>query len=388
LKFKDREGHCIVSQKHVEDGYRLGQWVAMQRQAKSDLTDDRLRRLYEIGFVWDPYIDKWEAGYAALLKFKDREGHCRVPTNLIEDGYRLGQWVAVQRQAKPDLTEDQLRRLDDLGFVWNVLEEQWEAGYVALLKFKDREGHCIVPDKHSVDGYRLGQWVTYQRQAKPDLTEDRLHRLDELGFIWDARSELWEAGYAALIKFKNREGHCRVPPRHIDDSYRLGQWVGVQRENKPDLTEYRLRRLDGIGFVWDPFADKWEAGYTALLKFNDRKGNCLVAVNHVEDGYRLGKWCSAQRQAKSALTEDRLRRLDELGFIWDARSELWEAGYAALIKFKDREGHCRVPSNHVEDGYRLGQWCSVQKQKKEEMNTNRRLRLDKLCFIWDLRSNL
>jgi hypothetical protein len=250
LKFKDREGHCIVSQKHVEDGYRLGQWVAMQRQAKSDLTEARLIRLNEIGFVWDPYIVKWEAGYAALLKFKEREGHCRVPTNLIEDGYRLGQWVAVQRQAKPDLTEDRLRRLDELGFVWNVLEEQWESGYVALVKFKDREGHCIVPDKHRVEGYRLGQWVTSQRQAKPALTEDRLRRLDELGFIWDARSELWEAGYAALVKFKDREGHCRVTAKHVEEGFRLGQWCGVQKQKKEEMNTDRRMRLDKLCFIW------------------------------------------------------------------------------------------------------------------------------------------
>jgi hypothetical protein len=216
-----------------------------------------------------------------------------------------------------------------------------------------------------------------------------LRRLNELGFVWDFLTTQWEAGYNALVKFKNREGHCRVSQYHIEDGIGLGAWIIGQRHrrNKADLTEDRLRRLGELGFVWDPYNDKWEAAYNALVKFVNREGHCQVSYEHLEDNYRLGGWVVHQRHNKLNLTEDRLSRLNELGFVWDPLTTKWEAGYSALVKFKDREGHCRVPTNHVEDGYQLGKWCSVQKQKKEEMNADRRTRLDKVCFIWNLRKS-
>ena len=64
------------------------------------MTPDRFKRLNDIGFVWDPVADEWDAGFAKLEQFKTREGYCRVPTGHIEDGYKLGFWVALHRKSK------------------------------------------------------------------------------------------------------------------------------------------------------------------------------------------------------------------------------------------------------------------------------------------------
>jgi hypothetical protein len=56
-----------------------------------------------------------------------------------------------------------------------------------------------------------------------------------------------------LTLYKTREGHCRVPRNHKERGLQLGHWVNSQRANK-SLPEERRRRLDALGFVWDPFA--------------------------------------------------------------------------------------------------------------------------------------
>ena len=81
---------------------------------------------------------------------------------------------------------------------------------------------------HMLGSYKLGQWVMDQRIAQI-LCLLRKKRLNAIGFIWDAKEHAWEQGFAALIKFKAREGHCRVPQSHIEGKYRLGQWVQIQR---------------------------------------------------------------------------------------------------------------------------------------------------------------
>jgi len=83
-----------------------------------------------------------------------------------------------------------------------------------------------------------------------ECSVDRIKRLDEVGFIWDLNVWLWEEGFNALVMFKAREGHCRVVINHLEDSFKLGQWVRTQRVKKNDLSPPQLSRLDELGFVW------------------------------------------------------------------------------------------------------------------------------------------
>jgi hypothetical protein len=63
---------------------------------------------------------------------------------------------------------------------------------------------------------------------------------------------LWERGFAALKAFEAREGHCLVPAQHIEGTLKLGYWISVQRRNRNKMSEERKRRLNAIGFVWQP----------------------------------------------------------------------------------------------------------------------------------------
>jgi hypothetical protein len=85
----------------------------------------------------------WESDFLLLLQFRDREGHLRVPARHAEDGYKLGNWIRSQRTKKRDgtLCPEALRRLNEIGFIWNVDEGNWETMLRALTQFKQREGH-------------------------------------------------------------------------------------------------------------------------------------------------------------------------------------------------------------------------------------------------------
>jgi hypothetical protein len=88
---------------------------------------------------------RWERGFAALSKFRAREGHCHPSRHHVEGGFRLGQWVSVQRYRKDVMPAERKPRLDKIGFVWDWRDYLWEQNFSALKKFKRRKGHCCVP---------------------------------------------------------------------------------------------------------------------------------------------------------------------------------------------------------------------------------------------------
>ncbi|BBY53993.1 hypothetical protein MKOR_12440 [Mycolicibacillus koreensis] len=123
-----KHGHSRVPQCHITaDGYRLGQWVATQRRAyrNGKLPANRTARLEALpGWAWNTLDEQWERGYAEVQTYAAEHGHSRVPTrHVTADGYRLGNWVNVQRTAYRDgkLSADRVARLEALpGWVWDA----------------------------------------------------------------------------------------------------------------------------------------------------------------------------------------------------------------------------------------------------------------------------
>ena len=142
------------------------------------------------------------------------------------------------------------QRLDALSFVWDAQTTKWEEGFRNLTLYRQREGHCLVPGLYREHSYRLGTWVSHQRNDKDTMPPDRRQRLDALGFVWNIFDRQWEKRFAHLQRFHEREGHCLVPANHREQDVRLGLWVAVQRRNKDTISPDRRRRLDALDFVW------------------------------------------------------------------------------------------------------------------------------------------
>jgi hypothetical protein len=386
-RYKEREGHCRAPQRHKEDGFALGVWVSNQRKDKDDLPINRRKKLDGLGFVWHSFETDWEEGFSYLKMYKDREGHCRVPQKHKENGFALGSWVSDVRGGNIKLSVEQRQRLDALGFVWNSLEADWSEGFNYLKTYKGREGHCRVPQSYRENGFRLGGWVSLQRGNRDRMSAERRQQLDTLGFIWAALPNKWEEGFSRLKAYKEREGDCRVRALHVENGFRLGSWVGVQRGNRHRMSGERRQRLDKLGFVWDILRYQWGEGFSYLQAFKKREGHCRVAALHIENGFRLGSWVSLQRGNKDKMSAEQRQRLDTLGFVWGFWSSQWEKGFSCLENYMKREGHCRVPALHIENGFRLGQWVGVQRAHRNKLDVQNRERLDQLGFVWDVLSS-
>lgn len=120
--FKERFGHCNVTRGWKEDP-ALAQWCSTQRlyRNKGLLSKERIQRLNQLGFVWDSCRAQTDLRFEQLKAFKERFGHCNVVRGWKENP-ALARWVNTQRvyRKKGLLSEEQVQRLDQLGFVWSL----------------------------------------------------------------------------------------------------------------------------------------------------------------------------------------------------------------------------------------------------------------------------
>jgi len=397
LEYEEENGHCRVPTTHkTTDGYKLGAWVNNQRSIKDTLSPERQEQLESLnGWVWDILEFQWEEGFNHIKVYANTHGHCRVPGNYKStDGFKLGSWVNYQRSIKDALSLDRRERLEALnGWVWDILEFQWEEGFKYLRAYSDEHGHSEVPDTYkTINGYRLGEWVGKQRTKRNTMSPERQERLEALnGWVWDKREYEWGKGFKYLMAYTDAHGHCRVPQRHkTTDGFRLGSWVVTKRHRKDTLSPERQEQLESLnGWVWNPFATQWEEGFKYLRAYSDEHGHCRVPTIHkTTDGYKLGAWVDRQRQNKDTLSSEHKKQLESLnGWVWNPFATQWEEGFKYLRAYSDEHGHCRVLATHkTKDGYALGRWVTTQRRNKDTMSPERRERLGSLPgWVWSAR---
>jgi len=254
LAFKEAHGHF-----NVPEGYKpnpaLANWVSNTRQNSKTgkLAADREERLNCVGFVWNVDERYWEQKFAELLVFKKQHGHCNVP-HKYKPNPALNLWISTMRKIRKTgkLAAEREQRLEQVGFVWDPFESEWERRFEELLVFKEAHGHCDVPQKYK-SNTTLGTWVGNMRTRHKTgkLAAAREQRLETAGFVWDPLESEWELRFEELLVFKEAQGHCNVP-RTYKPNPALGAWVGAMRKNRKTgkLAADREQRLESAGFIW------------------------------------------------------------------------------------------------------------------------------------------
>ena len=401
-QYKVKHGDVLVPQNYkIADGFALGSWVSQQRvaKAKGKLAAGRIARLDELGFVWDPLDEMWASAFQQLQQYKVEHGDVLVPQNYkIADGFALGSWVSQQRvaKAKGKLAAGRIARLDELGFVWDPLDEMWASAFQQLQQYKVEHGDVLVPARFkTADGFALGSWVNQRRvaKAKGKLAACRIAQLDELGFVWDLLDEMWAYAFQQLQQYKVEHGDVLVPQNSkTADGFSLGNWVKMQRfaKTKGKLAACRIAQLDELGFVWDLLGEMWAYAFQQLQQYKVEHGDVLVPARFkTADGFALGSWVNQRRvaKAKGKLAACRIAQLDELGFVWDPLDEMWASAFQQLQQYKVEHGDVLVPQNYtIADGFSLGNWVKMQRfaKTKGKLAACRIAQLDELGFVWDL----
>ena len=427
-EYKHEHGDCNVPRRYTASP-QLGNWVIVQRQAykRKDLSNERIDALERIGFEWirgGQELDekRWWKRYSELEEYKQEHGDCNVPRNYKANP-QLGVWANHQRQnyQKNKLNSERIEALESIGFEWTRPtgvkpdDANWWKRFGELKEYKEKQGDCNVPINYHAN-MQLAKWVMNQRayyhqfidenwKRSPGITKVRIEALDEIGFEWRLRDRPeWDERYDELVAYKNQHGDTLVPTdtrRGKENKYcELAMWVNTQRsqyrllqEGKhSQLTDERIEKLNQIGFAWDAHEAVWEERFAELVSYKEMHGDTLV-----RGASQLGNWVSVQRTfyrwlqegKPSYLTNERIERLNQIGFVWDAQEAAWEEKFAELVEFKATHGHTDVPrswENNQLNNF-VGNQRRFYKKFKEEgkmvaITKERIERLDSIGFEW------
>lgn len=277
-------------------GFPLGQWIADNRRfyARGDMDEDRIAQLEKLGMVWSHFDVAWEEGLAAARGWAEVNGHLLAPLDATHQGYRVGTWLKnaraaarralelEQRQAEGlpveswagALSQERREQLEDIDPSWcPAWPVEWQRAFHLVRLHLEEAGGTLPTEPGEVmnQGEDLGRWVRAQRLGWDKLTTVQQWMCEQVLGITPATEEekpqprrtqadKWALNYEAAKQFYEREGHLRVPRKHVERivvgedqeerELRLGAWVGNQRSRAATLSPERVEMLSAIGMRW------------------------------------------------------------------------------------------------------------------------------------------
>lgn len=263
----------------TEEHKKLILWIKTQRTffAKNKLSTERIVKLNEINFPWTSkgkefinpernfHDDNWSKMYEEF-RLIILTNKISTITRTNESTKKLAFWLSKQKKLFREgyMKIEHITKFDEINFDLTInknskSEEIWKNNYLALVKFQEVNGYCN-PSTRKEDEKSLGTWVMFQRMNKRKgiLEEYKINLLDEINFIWDPlksnknskrNDEIWENKYKKLLDYKKLNNNTDVPQFNKE----IGRWVNDQRVNykKSKLTEYKINKLNEIGFNWN-----------------------------------------------------------------------------------------------------------------------------------------
>ena len=409
LDYYKENGNADVPSYYVTaDGLRLGTWVFNTRNRKNgigkgaELTEEQIKRLDELGFSWEgKFRNNWNKSYEAACEYKKKYGDLKIPVAYVTaDGLALGRWIRYQIDVGEKLPEEKKEKLLALGVSFEKTDA-WEEKFALLKQYYAEHGDLKIPANYVVDGVWLARWLTEQKARlngkstgrsgkKKTLTEEQAKRLMSLGVQKNVLNNdvLWQEQYVCAKEFFEKNGHLNIPKNYVSESGKsVGRWLAIQRKYKNDgkLSDERIALLGKIGMIWF-YGDKWEKGFGYAETYFKQHGDLFVKNDYVtEDGYALGRWIVNQRSAykgtaRSRLTDEQKKRLDDIGFVVDVNEYRWNCAYERAAEYYRYHGTVSVPRGYKVDGIDLQSWFTEQRRaiKNGKLNSTQIMKLSQL----------
>ena len=374
-QYYERYGHLSVSKK---EDYTLQKWIASQRQKYYEaprkrkdrmdkyppLSEEQKRLLEDIEIVWDASTT-WTKYFPLLNKYYIEMHDTNVPSTFFVGHLNLGYWVNRLRKGQLCITAEQRKCLDKIKFDWNTrsiastsFPEQatlfyfsfWYNDAVSRYKLKGEELDIFSPSWKIAIEYDGYAWHKDKKKFDRDNKKDKLCKENKIKLIRIREEGLRQTKYA--------KNYFMPLPFSTDNFDRVIRDIYANEFGNP-LVNINTR----------------ECGFEILKRY--RKLEDMVFYKHLEElrdyikehhsfpsikppRSPLGNWILTIRQirrglAHGVLTNEQIKDLDNLGFVWEPYEEKLNNIYIHL-KLYVEQGNDYLPSSYVDpvDNFKLG----------------------------------
>lgn len=424
IEYKAKNGHVNVPTMGTYLGRKVNKYRIYYR--KGTLSPERIERLNSIGFQFTFEETKsWDERFEELKNYYKTYNTKQVNSAI---DLALYSWERRQRQtyAKGKLEEEQIVRLNEIGFDWafkriRETKEKWDIRFGLFKKYWQSHPTLDIPIEHS-DYEVLKVFVKDLKYnyGRNRIDDGKLNQLKEIGFdfkllpVSEEKEKQWDAFYERLKQLKAVKGDLLIPKS--DEYSDIPPWIKAQRRAKilGSLSENKIILLNAIEFPWtgkiqankeseeDILSNekRWNESYNQLKSFYLEHNTCLVPFT--EDFNSLRLWIITQRRSgkKNKLTTERRKLLDEINFPWEVsigarrkneikdkttHEEEWNEAFQELLNFHNEFKTFVIPTG--EKYQRLRLWCATQRifNNKGSIQKHRFDKLNDLGFPWKLK---
>ncbi len=156
-----------------------------------------------------------------------------------------------------------------------------------------------------------------------------------------------------------------------------------------------------LRYVSDRLTMTWDDYYELASAYYEHHGDLLIYKNFkTNDGYtydengtiNLGHWISNQRSNFSILSQEKRQLLQKIGFVLNVHDNQWMKNYELSKIYYNHYGNLLIPRSfktingyeYDENGINLGTWITLQRERFDSLNNERKEKLSKIGFLTEI----
>ncbi len=396
--FYEEHHHFSVPTDVMSGKIVLYNWIIKQRSdfKKGIMTKEHIQKIQEYGLMEIVAFRStpFENGFHHAKMFYEKYHHLQVPEDFeCEDGYQLGNWITKMRYRffENRLSQRIIRKLNKIGMDWTLKDceyikdyqqaqhffeefqsetviektpkpeknnafqtmntQDFEVGYYHAEWFYQENQHLFVPSTFVCeDGFRLGVWIYNQRYKfeKNQLLPEKIERLNQIEMIWNVSAYFWNPNYQDCKAYFEEHGNLDIPADFKGKSgIFLADWIQECREEyqKGNLSPEQIEKLLEIE-VLNFLSEEEKNLFYHLEKFYQVHQHLCIPPKFIcEDDYPLGNEVSQIRTKyrKEEVSEYFAEKLENIGFCWDYRDQIWMDTYRFCKQYREEHGDLQIP---------------------------------------------
>ena len=332
---KDKNERTIYDWERYQKLKYLKEYQDLEEQDIPEAYREKVKKLKVLGLMYTPIETKSQQEKTDVIVAYIKTNGPNAKMRDLEDGTPIGKYVKAIRRAfkNGSLDDENKKKLERVGFKFSEGREQSrtvEEKIQLIISYYKSGVDISKTTKRADDGTNIGLIVKKIRSEykKKQLSPEQIKQLEDIGFVFEKNvedSKTPDEKIDMLLEYYKEKGEWPKTQQTFKNGYNLGQYISdIRKLYKSDqMSEKQIKKLEGVGFVFltrDTSKDKTlQKKIEIVIEYIKENGPEIEISQSLEDGTPIGRYVGRIRTSKEKLTTEEIKKLDDVGFIWDTR---------------------------------------------------------------------